>query len=129
VAIYCCGCAADMMMCRADTPELSVDDMADRLTAAWNRRAPDARFAELEKENAERQWRPIETAPKDGTQFIAYSQDLTGTGLSPFVSLCAWHPDAEFCTCELREPTHWIQLPEPPRDTLREGKKDAPDGP
>jgi len=52
-------------------------------------------------------WHPIETAPKDGTLFIALSQDLGGNGLPPFVSLCSWHSDAGFCTDELREPTHW----------------------
>jgi hypothetical protein len=66
-------------------------------------------------------WRDIETAPKDGTEFIAYSQDVTGnTGLNPFVSRCAWHPDAGFCTCELREVTHWMPLPLAPTDTGRE---------
>jgi hypothetical protein len=60
-------------------------------------------------------WQPIETAPKDGGEIIVYSQDTTGsTGLSPFVSLCAWHPDAGFCTCELRAVTHWMPLPPPP---------------
>lgn len=61
-------------------------------------------------------WQPIETAPKDGTRFIAFSQDLTFCGdLPPFVSFCAWHPDAGFCTDELREPTHWVPLPDAPK--------------
>ena len=60
-------------------------------------------------------WRDIATAPRDGREIIAYSQDVSGTtGLNPFVSLCAWHPDAGFCTCELREVTHWMPLPPPP---------------
>ena len=57
-------------------------------------------------------WRDIATAPRDGREIVAYSQDVSGTaGLNPFVSLCAWHPDAGFCTCELREVTHWMPLP------------------
>jgi len=65
-------------------------------------------------------WRDIATAPKDGAKIIAYSQDVSGnTGLNPFVSLCAWHPDAGFCTCELREVTHWMPLPPAPTDTGR----------
>ena len=60
-------------------------------------------------------WRDIATAPRDGREIVAYSQDVSGTtGLNPFVSLCAWHPDAGFCTCELREVTHWMPLPPPP---------------
>jgi hypothetical protein len=60
-------------------------------------------------------WMPIETAPKDGTEFWAYSQDLSGNGLSSFQSRCAWHPDAGFCTDEIREPTHWMPLPPAPQ--------------
>jgi hypothetical protein len=56
-------------------------------------------------------WLPIESAPKDGSEFIAYSQDKSGSGLPPFASLCSWHPDAGFCTDEIREPTHWIKPP------------------
>ena len=60
-------------------------------------------------------WRDIATAPRDGREIIAYSQDVRGkTPLDPFVSLCAWHPDAGFCTCELREVTHWMPFPPPP---------------
>lgn len=59
-------------------------------------------------------WQPIETAPKDGTVFLAYSQDLSGNGLSPFISCCSWHPDAGFCTDDICEPTHWLPLPSSP---------------
>ena len=67
-------------------------------------------------------WQDIATAPKDGTEFIAYSQDVSGnTGLNPFVSLCAWHPDAGFCTCELRQVTHWMPFTLPAAPTPAEG--------
>lgn len=56
-------------------------------------------------------WQPISTAPKDGTLFVAMSQDMGGNDLPPFVSLCAWYPNAGFCTDELREPTHWMLIP------------------
>jgi hypothetical protein len=54
----------------------------------------------------------METAPTDGTPFLAYSVDLKGCGLSPFFSVCAWHEDAGFCTDEIREPIYWWPLPE-----------------
>jgi hypothetical protein len=70
--------------------------------------------ADTLKASAEEGWRPIETAPKDGTDFLAYSQDLGTNDLPPFISLCSWHPDAGFCTCEIRTVTHWLPLPSPP---------------
>jgi hypothetical protein len=70
--------------------------------------------ADTLKASAEEGWRPIETAPKDGTDFLAYSQDLGANDLTPFISLCSCHPDAGFCTCEIRTVTHWRPLPSPP---------------
>lgn len=56
-------------------------------------------------------WQDISTAPKDGTEFWGYSQDVHhGTSLKSFISRCAWHEDAGFCTDELRDPTHWCPL-------------------
>jgi hypothetical protein len=76
----------------------------------------------------QQQWRPIETAPKDGT-FIdlwfpnngttALSQRLTGT----------WRHDAWFMqsggrSFRMDNPTHWMPLPAGPSDT----STDRPDG-
>lgn len=60
------------------------------------------------------QWQPIETAPKDGTLFLAYAA-AGQHDLPALYSLCAWHPDAGFCIDELREPTHWQPLPQSPQ--------------
>lgn len=57
-------------------------------------------------------WRPIETAPKDGTLFLAWAEPGQH-GLPGMHSLCAWHEDAGFCICELRQPTHWKPLRAP----------------
>ena len=54
-------------------------------------------------------WQPIETAPKDGSEFIVYCPPAHG--LNHIVSVCAWHEDAGFCVCELREPKFWTPLP------------------
>ena len=54
-------------------------------------------------------WRPISTAPKDGTEIIVYCPPAHG--LNHMASVCAWHEDAGFCVCELREPSLWIPLP------------------
>jgi len=55
-------------------------------------------------------WQSMDSAPRDGSEFWALTDDVHGTGLSPFVSKCEWHPDAGFCTDELREPILWRAL-------------------
>jgi hypothetical protein len=54
-------------------------------------------------------WLPIAAAPKDGTEIIVYCP--SAHGLNHMVSVCAYHEDAGFCVCELREPILWIPLP------------------
>jgi len=62
-------------------------------------------------------WQPIETAPKDGTRFLAY-EDGNHYALE-------WCPDmpcgggywASYCGQYVTmspEPTHWMPLPAPP---------------
>lgn len=38
VSIYCMSCNAEMTFCLADTPELSVEEIADLATEQWNAR-------------------------------------------------------------------------------------------
>lgn len=66
-------------------------------------------------------WRPIESAPKDGSEFVVYCP--SAYGLKHMASLCAWHDAAGFCVDELREPTHWQPLPPPLGDDV--GTTDA----
>lgn len=63
-------------------------------------------------------WQPIETAPKDGTWFLATEDgevDLCAWHKTPHVPLYGFHfhscdpEDAEEC-----HPTHWMPLPAPP---------------
>lgn len=65
-------------------------------------------------------WQPIETAPKDGTQFIAwishYYQGKGGHALVLWLpSKNGWH-DA---SARRVQPTHWHPLPEAPDATER----------
>jgi hypothetical protein len=57
-------------------------------------------------------WRPIETAPKDGTVVLVFA--AARDGLSAFQCTAAYHEDAGWCVDELREATHWMPLPPPP---------------
>ena len=59
-------------------------------------------------------WGPIAEAPRDGTEFWALTDAPPGDDLPPFVSLCAWHADAGFCTDEIRFPILWRHKTAPP---------------
>ena len=63
------------------------------------------------------EWKPIETAPKDGTVVwvdVAARSEGVQEELPAFQTCCAYHPDAGWCADELREVTHWMPLlPEP----------------
>lgn len=61
----------------------------------------------------ERQWQPIETAPKDKEIWVFAPKR---EGLSAMQSICKWHPDAGFCIDEIRFVTHWMPLPQPPSE-------------
>lgn len=65
-------------------------------------------------------WQPIATAKRDGTLVWVYTAPRDG--LPAFQSACAYHPDAGWCTDELREVTHWapqrtVWLPPPKEST------------
>jgi hypothetical protein len=59
------------------------------------------------------EWQPIETAPKDGRLILVWAP--AKEGFTSLYSLCRYHPDAGFCIDEIREATHWMPLPEPPK--------------
>jgi len=80
----------------------------------------------------EQGWRPIETAPKDGTQFIAYIQHNVGTATRIAIAWAPAHPEWRYSwwmvpsnvSCPIVEThedvsdswliTHWRPLPGPP---------------
>ena len=68
-------------------------------------------------------WRPIESAPKDGTEILGYvpMSMLEAMGdtfeSGPFYYVCWWNSsDGGFETdeCGSLELSHWMPLPEPP---------------
>lgn len=62
-------------------------------------------------------WQPIESAPKDGDPFLAY---WCGNIVSAYWNLYQgnWQewPDGDFEDIHGEELTHWMPLPEPPRE-------------
>jgi len=63
------------------------------------------------------EWRPIETAPKDGSDIIVYRPKHDGTYI-PQVGIDWWMTKGiRPCWGKSRadcQPTHWMPLPEPP---------------
>lgn len=57
------------------------------------------------------EWRPIETAPKDGTHVMLFDNDAIKVGLwwEPYND---WGPRIAL----IKNPTHWIPLPTPPKE-------------
>ena len=75
---------------------------------------------ELARLRKEREWQPIETAPKDGSAFLAWEDGDRG----PFK--CWWHTDwprAEAYWMDNQdsepEPTHWQPLPARPEQGVK----------
>lgn len=71
------------------------------------------------------EWQPIETAPKDGRQFLVFDPHLV-VGKSDGIALCIpipngfrFNPRIEWTASNgfgihSWQPTHWMPLPEPP---------------
>lgn len=70
---------------------------------------------EIERLRAAMQWRPIETAPRDGTEFIAYRPDagVFTAGYDDEQDVWFANHGYEDITDDL--PTHWMPLPPPPK--------------
>lgn len=65
-------------------------------------------------------WKPIETAPKDGTPILLFARAINATApvriIGWFIASLGWveaafHPN----TPAGIKPTHWQPLPEPPQ--------------
>ena len=70
--------------------------------------------------HAGNEWQPIDTAPKDGTEIIAY-RPLAHESNDPYICICKTTPyestskqGFKHFTDRYCHPTHWIPLPQPP---------------
>jgi hypothetical protein len=67
-------------------------------------------------------WKPIETAPKDGTKVLVWSKDYTWEGIgiafwgrSNPLNRQAWL--GGHCGVDhISQPTHWMSLPKAPKE-------------
>ena len=66
-------------------------------------------------------WQPIETAPRDGSSFLAYARDPYSRGfygVAQWAEKQDWNPRSVagwFWPFAIR-PTHWVPFPAPPED-------------
>jgi hypothetical protein len=66
------------------------------------------------------EWKPIETAPKDGTRILVYAPDIDRVLIATFrPSLRIWVGWRETLV-----PTHWMRLPNPPWKPLSNSSGD-----
>ena len=75
----------------------------------------------------ELEWQPIETAPKDGTRVLLFVPPY-GPSTGHYKDRSNWGPSASnwYAHAALNkeaEPTHWMPLPEPPKDGPRSTQK------
>lgn len=73
----------------------------------------------------EKEWQPIETAPKDGTPFLGWCPQAPGSMKDEICAL-SFDPNADgripWCVAGVEErltwsePTHWMPLPPPPKE-------------
>lgn len=62
-------------------------------------------------------WQPIETAPRDGTWFLAYSPDGITLGVARWHG-GGWADSSDpYDDCHEWRLTHWQPLPTPPMNT------------
>lgn len=66
-------------------------------------------------------WRPIESAPKDGTEIIACGTQTFDAGCKPepFTNIICWSSNRwqDGTIADEPKPTHWQPLPTPPNAT------------
>ena len=90
------------------------ESTAQNINTFWqaNIRLIAERDAAIARAKAALQWQPIETAPKDGTEFLG----SVGVSYQGGVVVLHWDKDDGFIDwdADFWDPTHWMPLPPPP---------------
>lgn len=90
-------------------------------------RAEGAIWAGLQLEGSDMsEWQPIETAPKDAELLLLYDEQegvRAGFWDAVEISPAGWiATETQGLTCGRMEPTHWMPLPDPPREGVLRSK-------
>ena len=116
--IYNCAIGQVAMNHVVDAESLAQSAYAiTRIDAAGNREPDDKPAQHLTeiRAQAEQQWQPIATAPKDGTMILGYMPSSCHEGL---VCVCYWNDVWDHWQNNVdggsEKPSHWLKLPEPP---------------
>lgn len=64
----------------------------------------------------EENWQTIDTAPKDGSTILAYHADGYFITISWQSDAIGWGCSGHGDTCGMYNFTHWLPLPQPPKD-------------
>ena len=120
---------------RANISYADAEELWSAMMDAWGRTLlaeVRRQTAEIERLRAEREWRPIETAPKDGTHILAcfatrpfgptwgFAQrpptvvHWFGPPDLPGLRSGGWYLSVQTADSERVHPTHWQPLPAPP---------------
>lgn len=95
--------------CDAEAVEARFQEARSREHAKW----VDGDDEPQPRPSVDAGWRPIETAPKDGTDILLFYRE--GIQVGGWDALWHWMADVgDGCTTISGQPTHWLPLPPPP---------------
>lgn len=61
------------------------------------------------------EWQPIATAPRDGTKILVWREAELGYA-GRRIGVDKWHKNRWWHSRLNMQPTHWMPLPDPPKD-------------
>lgn len=84
-------------------PQTPWAEQSEDVRRHWKERAEVCLYHASKVRGSE--WRPIETAPKDGTVVEVYAPSACGA--AAIIAISSYHVDAGWTICTVREATHW----------------------
>jgi len=77
--------------------------------------------------DAQREWQPIETAPKDGTGILVAIHEWNEPANRHVFEVVYWKDDCWRSSIfeEVYPPTHWMPIPATPSSPIRAGEETA----
>ncbi len=118
--VKCWWCSGTAVACCHDEWSVGVWIGCDDCSAAGPHKPTTAEAIAAWNTGPATQWHDIATAPQDRMVLVYAVEDPEKVppeckGLEPLICTTKWHPDAGWCVCEVREATHWTELPKGPK--------------
>lgn len=112
-------CKGDEYPMLADEKGYCGESIAATVAELWECRTKLAKAEKAadstEAQLAAREWRPIETAPRDGTGFLGFVRQDWIEGFAFWGDELCWLSDGDGPKFARDYPTHWMPWPEPPK--------------